>query len=305
MNRSRLLITGASGFIGRHVLASVCDNFDEVHAVARSAKPSGDSRIRWHSNDLLDENSRRALVKTIKPSHLLHLAWYAEPKKYWTSPLNLTWLAATLSLLQEFSENGGQRLVVAGTAAEYDWHDEECLENITRLSPETLYGAAKLSLSILGESFAKEAGFSFASARLFSVYGPHEPKDRLIPSVIRALIEKREAPCPSGKQARDFLFVQDMANALAALTRSDVSGAVNIGSGVPTKLSEIFAQCGKVTGRSDLIKLGAFPDVQAEYPTVYANTTKLTERVGWKPQFTLSEGIELSVRWWESQISGC
>ena len=112
---SRILLTGATGFIGRHVLPRLKG---EVHAVTTRPPPAGDS-VRWHRADLL---SSAEIVAEVRPEVLVHLAWYVEPGRYWTAPENIQWVEASLALLRAFAGAGGRRAVVAGTSAEYDWH---------------------------------------------------------------------------------------------------------------------------------------------------------------------------------------
>jgi len=111
----RILITGASGFIGRQAVLALRGSGDEVHTVQHTARQMSDSRN--HTVDLLDSQQVTRLMERVKPTHLIHLAWYAEHGKYWTSPLNLEWVAASLKLFQAFIVNGGQRAVLAGTRA--------------------------------------------------------------------------------------------------------------------------------------------------------------------------------------------
>ncbi len=114
----RVLVTGGAGFVGRHAVAALIARGFEVHAVGRRA-PEGVHLV--HPADLLDADARRAALRAAGASHLLHLAWVTEPGRYWQSPDNLDWTAASLDLVRGFREAGGTRAVVAGTCAEYDW----------------------------------------------------------------------------------------------------------------------------------------------------------------------------------------
>src|SRR5262245_28150988 len=133
----KVLITGVSGFIGRHCLQPLAGRAAAVHVVARRANslpplaPLGrgvggaggrtPGRIRVHRADLLDPAAVSALLAEVRPTHLLHLAWVTTPATYWTAPENLTWVAAGLHLVRTFAELGGRRVVVAGSCAEHDW----------------------------------------------------------------------------------------------------------------------------------------------------------------------------------------
>ena len=134
--------------------------------------------IHWHNVNLLDAGEAEDLVSCVKATHMLHLAWYTEHKKYWTSPANENWVKASLALAQAFRSHGGERAVMAGTCAEYDWRYGRCIEGKTPLSPATLYGRCKNALREKVELFSKEGGMSFAWGRIFFLYGPYEYPDR-------------------------------------------------------------------------------------------------------------------------------
>src|SRR5207247_2475843 len=138
----RVLVTGGTGFIGRNVLAPLLERGFELHATYLR-DPIQVEDVSWHRCDLLDAAAVRTLLHAVKPSHLLHFAWYTEHGKYWSSPANLDWTAATLGLLRSFRDCGGSRIVAAGTCAEYEWGTERCSEIETPLKPRTLYGTSK------------------------------------------------------------------------------------------------------------------------------------------------------------------
>ncbi len=296
----RVLITGASGFLGRPCLAELTGAGDEVHAGARA--PMLTRGCHWHRADLLDPAAVDALVSAVRPTHLLHLAWVTAPGAYWTSPDNLPWVEASLRLLRRFAEQGGERVVTAGSCAEYDWNaGGTCHEETTPLRPATLYGVCKDALRRTAEAFARQAGLSAAWARLFYLYGRDEHPDRLVASVARALLGGVAADCSSGAQRRDFLHADDAAAALVALLHSDVRGAVNVGSGEAVAVRDVASGVGAAVGRPDLVRLGARPDPVGEPPVIVADVGRLRREVGWRPRFTLEQGLADAVAWWRNR----
>jgi nucleoside-diphosphate-sugar epimerase len=236
----------------------------------------------------------------VRPTHLLHLAWYVPPGKYWTSLENIRWLEASLDLLQQFAEHGGSRVVTAGTCAEYSWSPGGvCHELNTPLEPASLYGASKDALRRMQESLANQLGFSSAWGRVFFPYGPGEPADRLVPSVIQRLLRGEPAPCSHGRQVRDFMHVDDVARAFAVLLDSDRAGVVNIASGCPVTIADVVMTIGDLLGRSDLIQLGALPTRAGEPDELLADTDALRS-LGFSPRFNLREGLMETVRWWQA-----
>jgi len=299
----RVLVTGATGFVGRQCLAPLLKLGWEVHAVS-SRRLTGDapSEVYWHEANLLNANRVSSLLADVRPTHLLHFAWYAVPGKFWTSPENFQWVQASLNLFQAFASCGGRRAVVAGSCAEYDWRFGYCSETVTPLSPATPYGACKHALTIMLDAIGRQTGVSIASGRLFFLYGPHEHPQRFVASIIRSLLLGVHARCSHGRQIRDFLYVRDAAEAFVTLLGSKVSGPVNIASGQPVVLKDIVDIVATKLGRRDLVELGALPTSESEPPVLVADTTRLRNEVGWSPSHDLDRGLEETIDWWKFHL---
>jgi nucleoside-diphosphate-sugar epimerase len=293
----RVLVTGASGFIGAPCTRRLVQQGAEVHAVS-STEHAAEAGLRWHRADLLDSAEAAALVARIRPTHLLHLAWETSHGRYWESEQNLRWLAASLELFRAFAAEGGRRAVIVGTCAEYRWSDEVCFERTTPLEPRSLYGACKHALHVAVEASARNAGVSLAWARVFFLFGPGESDGRLVPSLVAPLVRGEPATCTSGDRIRDFLHVADAARALTALLASDVTGPVNVASGVPTPLSEVALTIGELTGHRELVSVGTRADAGGDPAFLVADVSRLTDEVGWQPAHDLGSGLQDTVDWW-------
>lgn len=298
----RVLVTGASGFVGRHCLKFLKKIGAEIHAVARHPGSPAEG-IRWHFNDLLEPIGLNFLEK-IKPSHLLHLAWIARPRIFWTSPENLTWVASSLRLLKTFAEAGGHRAVLVGSCTEYDWNFGNYLEESTPLQPNTLYGTCKNAYRAMAEAYAKQVGISLAWARLFFLYGPGEHPERFVASVICSLLDGRKAPCSAGTQQRDFLYVEDTAEALVKLLVADQKGAFNICSGQALSIKSIAQAIAELMGQPDFINLGALPTPPHEPPIIVGNPHRMHTELLWSPRFDLRRGLENTIAWWREKKHG-
>lgn len=300
----RVLFTGASGFIGGHCSAELRARGFELHLTCRRAPPTSEVGVTHHVVDLLDTSRHAALLAAVRPTHLLHLAWASKPGgAVFDADENYEWLGASLSLARSFVRQGGQRLVVCGSSAEYDWNYGYCTERLTPTTPETAYGACKQALMVAVEALARDARVSWAWPRVFFCYGPHEPAPRLVPSVIISLLRGAPALCSHGNQVRDYLHVSDVARAIAQLVDSDVQGPVNISSGQPSTLKELVLQIGALLGRGDLVRLGALPARSNDHPLVVGNNQRLRLEVGWQQQTSSSDGLRQTIDWWRQRTA--
>jgi nucleoside-diphosphate-sugar epimerase len=298
----RVLVTGASGFVGRHTLEPLLRRGFEVHAIsARAVRRETSLGVIWHRADLLDCRAVRALIGDVSPEYLLHLAWYMQPGRAWTAAVNFDWVHASMNLLHEFGENGGQRAVLAGSCAEYTWQARtHCVEATTPTAPATFYGMAKHRLHAMASACAKQAGVSLAWARIFFLYGPHEHPERLAAAVARALLRREEVACSDGRQVRDYLYVPELGSALAALLSSDVAGPVNMASGMPVRVADVIAALARASGSPELVRLGARASRPGEPDVLTADIGRLRDEVGWRSSVTLEEGAARTVAWWRS-----
>jgi nucleoside-diphosphate-sugar epimerase len=303
----RVLVTGARGFIGRHSLPPLLELGYEVVAVsttptplhslattqgANSSPTNAASRVVWRTADLLDPQQSQRLLDEIRPTHLLHLAWYAKPGAYWNSPENLRWLEASQHLLRSFQAGGGERVVAAGTCAEYVETSGIYHETDTPVRPKTLYGKCKHALHQYLDCLSEVTGLRSAWARIFLLYGADGPSEKFPQTVVASVVRGQPALCSHGRQVRDFLHVNDTADALVALLDSPVQGVVNIGSGQGQQLAKMAERLAARCRRSDLLKLGALPARVNEPAIMMADISRLRDEVGWSPRIDCNQGLD-------------
>jgi nucleoside-diphosphate-sugar epimerase len=298
---SRVLVTGATGFVGARAVEHLRERGHEVHGISSRDVPDDPGTI-WHRVDLLDPDAPKRLMAAVEPERLLHLAWYTEHDRFWSSPENLRWVESTLRLLRAFADGGGQRATLAGSCAEYDWETNGvCVEDETPLRPATLYGASKHATQLVASAYAAVAGIKLAWGRIFFLYGPGEHSERLVPSVASRLLRGEQAPVTAGTHVRDFMHVDDVARAFVELLDSDVSGPVNIASGKAVELREVIASIGLATGSPELIAYGALPQRAGDPAMLIGDVARLRDEVGFRPRIDLAEGLRQTVAWWSTR----
>jgi nucleoside-diphosphate-sugar epimerase len=300
-----VLVTGASGFIGRAVLPTLVNFGFRVIATARNIPEHSETPgVVWRQLNVLDVVETERLIHEEQPTDLIHLAWYAEPGKYWHDPINLAWLHASLNLFDNFASAAGKRAVFAGTCAEYDWtlSDRPLEEDSSEIGPDSLYGSCKDSLRYALQSIAGHFDIEVAWARIFFQYGPAEPVERLVPYVIRALIQGQAAECTDGLLTRNFMHVADVGGALVHLLNAEYTGSVNIASRRETTIKELLKLVANNLGKPDLLKLGVKERRPNDVDVLVADTNRLYTELGFRESFTLESGLANAIEWWEFNL---
>jgi nucleoside-diphosphate-sugar epimerase len=300
----RVLVTGAPGFIGSHVVRRLARDGDEVVAVClpgvdRSRLADVAAGVRLAELDLRDRDGVAALARDARVDACIHLAWTAEPGVYLHTPENTEHVAIGIGLANALADSGCRRFVGIGTNLEYDL-EAGWLQEDSPLRPAHLYGACKLALSVALEEIARRKGLSVAWARTFYLYGPAEDPRRLVPAVITAVLRGEAAKTTPGEQVRDYLHVEDVASAYVAIARSALTGAVNVGSGVPIAVRDVVAKIGALAGRPDLLAIGALPYRGNDPMFVCADVRKL-KSTGWAPAYDLDSGLHHTIEWWRAR----
>lgn len=292
----RVLVTGASGFIGRALLPVLVARGFEVHAVARSAQPAM-SGVRWHAADLLTAAGRAHVLSAARPTHLVHLAWEVRPGRYREDPVNRLWAEASIDLLARARAGGAARILGIGSCLEYGPQGGPCEERTSQCRPTTLYGQAKL---------ATAQAYIAAGAvwgRVFVPFGPHEPEARLIPSLIRSLHAGQSFDCSHGAQLRDFVYVDDLAQMIATVLDGELAGAVNLASGEARSLRSVIEHVAGLLDARHLLSFGAVEaiGVDAE-PILAADVRRLHGVTAGVPLVGFEQGVARDLAWWIDRL---
>lgn len=265
--RGQILLTGATGFVGRHVAKRLVAERHDVVAVIREGTserlPEGMGRV-IETPDLFGEDIAFWTGACDGRGTVIHCAWHAKPDTYMTSERNLDCLEGTLRLARGAANAGIARFVGIGTCFEYDLSSDGDLASDAPLGPTTPYGAAKAATFLALSRWLAQEEVSFLWARLFYLHGPGEDPRRLVPYLHSRLAEGRHADLSSGTQVRDFLPVEEAARRIVDAASGNRHGPINICSGIGTTVREMAETIADIYGRRDLLAFGARADGAAD-----------------------------------------
>ncbi len=282
----RVFVTGGTGLIGKEVVSALrADGFD-VFALTRGGG-APDVGVHWVTADLFDAERVERELAAIKPEYLLNLAWCASGD-YLTSPLNERYKAAGLELLKAFHLAGGRRAVYVGTCFEYGFKDEP-LKETDATDPQTPYAQCKNDLRIAAQNYADANGISFGWGRIFYVYGKDEHPNRLTATVVNALAADRPVVVKTAHLLRDYVYTKDVAGALVAFLKSDVTGAVNVCTGRAVRIGEFAATFARAAGKERLLDVRE--EKTSQPPVIVGDNTRLRQEVGYRPRYALQEAV--------------
>jgi dTDP-6-deoxy-L-talose 4-dehydrogenase (NAD+) len=267
-----VLVTGATGFVGRHVLRCLASNgvsprlvLRHGRAPAREAADAVESIV--NTRDLFAEDAQWWQRTCSGVDTVVHLAWYVEPGRYLASPLNLECLLGTLQLAKGAIAAGVRRFIGVGTCFEYNLTHGN-LSTRTPLDPLTPYAAAKAAAFIALSRCLPAADVEFAWPRLFNLYGEGEDPRRLVPYIRSQLARGEVAELTQGHQVRDFMDVEDAAGVICDVALSGVQGAWNVCSGKPVTVRELAQRIAGEYARPELLRFGARANNETDPPRV-------------------------------------
>lgn len=267
-----ILLTGATGFVGRQVLKTLRERGKRIRAVLREGSQGQLANFDAVESivttpDLFSENAGWWAEACKEVHTIINVAWYAEPGRYLQSEKNLDCLIGTLQMANGAVQAGVERFIGIGTCFEYDLAGGT-LSVKTPLCPLTPYASTKAAAFMALSQCLPQQDIEFAWCRLFYLFGEGEDARRLVPYVHERLSKGQSVELTSGTQIRDFLDVREAGEKIVEVALSDRSGAINICSGIPITVRQLVEGIADSYNRRDLLNFGARPDNLIDPPKV-------------------------------------
>lgn len=304
----RVLVTGASGFIGANLARRLLADGNEVHLLLRpSHQPWRIEEIRKdvtvHNVDLDDRDGPEKAVAKARPDWIFHLAAHgAYPEQRDFDRMIVTNFHGTGSLLMAAQSAGFEAFVNAGTSSEYGYKDHAPTED-ELVEPNSPYAVSKAAATQFCRMTAQRAGLPVRTLRVYSAYGPYEEPTRLVPTLIVDGLEGRLPPLVNPDIARDYVHVDDVCDAfvLAAATPDQEPGVIyNVGTGIQTTLRQIVEVTRRLLGVDAEPQWGSMQARSWDTDVWVSNPAKIKTTLGWFPRHDLEGGLRETVEWFRS-----
>jgi UDP-glucose 4-epimerase len=297
LSGKKVLVTGASGFIGSHLCKCLSERSAQVFGISRSAHPTT-ADIHWWQGDLVDMSSIRSIIRQIKPDIVYHLASNVTGSRSidCVLPTLHSNFVSTVNLLTAITEIGCDRIVLAGSLEEPE---------IDRglIVPSSPYAAAKWASNAYSQMFYELYQTPVVTAKIFMAYGPAQSSRFLIPYLISSLMTGIPPQLSSGKRPIDWIYINDLVSGLLAMADApNIEGnTIDLGTGNLITIRELVERLVGVIDRQIHPLFGAIPDRPNEQIRV-ANIANSYAKIGWQATTSLEEGLKSTLAWYRQNL---
>jgi len=314
MDNKKILITGATGFVGANLLRKLIDSKNDIHVIIRSTSNLWRindiiDKVNAHVCDLTNRESVEKLVLKIKPQIIFHLAVYGG-YQFQEESLKIidTNLIGIINLLNACCKIGFECFINTGSSSEYGLKNKPMSEN-DLLEPINDYGIAKAAATLYCQAIGRRENLPIFTLRLFSPYGYYEGPTRLIPYLIISCLKNKELKIFTPDAVRDFIFIEDLIKAYFMIVENK-EGALpgdifNIGSGEQYTVKEIFEIIKKLTKYTKKPKWGKMENDNREIKNLkmwIANISKSKIFLNWSPEYSIENGLEETIKWYRDHL---
>jgi UDP-glucose 4-epimerase len=300
----RVLVSGASGFVGANLVRKLVEDGHDVnlilrpqHETWRLAEPES---VANHIVDLADRDGVTRTVQAVKPDWIFHLAAHgAYSSQTDVTEMVQTNLVGTVNLVEACLKAGFEAFVNTGSSSEYGYKDHAPTET-ELLEPNSHYAVTKASATLYCRFAAQTFGMRLRTLRLYSVYGPWEEPTRLIPTLIVNGLKGKLPTLADPEVARDYVYTGDVCDAYvraATDPNTDNAAIFNVGTGIQTSLRQVVEAVTELLGIDEAPQWGSMPNRKWDTTTWVADSHAIAKDLGWRPRYSLREGLEETVGW--------
>lgn len=310
-NYQRALLTGATGFIGSHLTQFLVKQGIKVAVLVKQESDP------WRIEDIrtslkfiqcpsMNIEHVQEEILDFQPQVYYHLGWFGVDNHLYNDPRQIIENTKVgVQLLSAVSCAGCKLWVGLGSQAEYGPYDGPISED-SPTKPRTAYGVAKLCVALLSQEFCRLRGMEFLWLRLFSCYGPADKAIGLIPYVILSLLEGKRPSLTEGKQKYDYLYIDDVVEAIWQATCSSKGrGIFNLASGRAYTIREIATRIRDLIDPFLPLGFGEKPYPDGKVTHLEADITRLKAATGWIPKHGLDQGLQKTVAWFKENMIRC
>ena len=282
----KVILTGGTGLIGTQTIPCLLNAGFKVYVMTMGDEVSTDN-VTYIKANLFDKNAVDKMFSEVQPEYLLHYAWLSTG--LFNDNMNFDFLTSSIDMLKSFHKYGGKRVVMAGTYAEYGYHNETLKETMPA-EPINIYSQCKDFVHKIAEVYCHNNNISFGWGRIFSAFGKEKDPRRLTSDVINHLSANQEVVIRSGSLIRDYIYTKDIAAAFVKFLDSNVEGVVNICTGKDTSIHDYVMKIAQAMGKENLVVFNE--QASPQQVRVVGDSTRLNKEVGFVPQYTIEEAIK-------------
>lgn len=301
LSGKRVLITGATGFIGKRLVEKLLSENADVYKISGSQTPDAKSfRL-----DITECETLEKVVEKIQPQIILHLAAIPD-QKY---SIKATWdmvqvnVQGTVNLLDSLRSVSYECFIHVGSYKQYGDGKTPFKED-QELKPLSPYAASKTAAEVFCKFYVKVFESPVIMLRLSTVYGPGQDDHHLIPEIIKHCLDKKDMITTKGEQIRELTYVDDVVEAMikASTKRAAIGEIINIGSGEAHKVKDVVQKIIKLMGNPIKV-IPKLPYGKKEIQKMIGDNTKARRILDWKPRTNLEEGLKKIIEWFEKKES--
>lgn len=308
VHHKRILITGAAGFIGAHLVKKLLSSKNTLHIFIRKTTnlwriKDIESYLKLYTVSLENHEEIKKIVNKIKPEIIYHLAAYGN-YSYESDPINIikSNLIGTANLIWSLNSINYECFINTGSSSEYGFKSKPMKES-DLLEPNSFYAALKASSTYFCQAVARSFNRPIITLRPFSVYGPYEEPKRFVPTVITNILSNKPIQLTAKKAHRDFIYIDDVINCYIKATKQikqKIYGeAFNVGTGIQYSNEDIVRFITTINGKKVIIVKGGYKNRSWDSDFWVSDISKSRNLLNWQPKYTLQMGLKKTYNWFK------